>query len=145
MMTRIMEHRGEGLVFRNPKSKWLTERSWDVLKMKPIEDATATVIGYMAGRKDHRLEGMIGALVLEWEKPDGKTVIFELSGLDDVERFIHDRKTQDFATRNPDKRLPATYSNEHYPTFTKVDFAYRELTKAGIPKEARVLRRRPEE
>jgi len=52
---------GEGLMLRDPRSKYERCRSNSLLKVKTFHDAEATVIGHTAGKGKHR--GRTGALV----------------------------------------------------------------------------------
>jgi len=89
-------------------------RSHDALKFKPWHDAEAVVTGYTDG--EDGFVGMVGALMLT-----SKGLNFKISsGL-----TFEDR-------RNPPR------------IGTTITYKYRELTKDGIPKEARYYRPRPE-
>jgi len=82
------------------------------MKRKSFYDDEAVVIGYTDGKGRH--EGRIGALVVKYNG-----IMFELGGgLTDTER-----------------ETPP-------PIGSVVTFRYRELTPAGVPREARYLRRR---
>lgn len=120
LLDGILEEGGEGIILRKPLSYWRPKRVHTMLKLKPFHDAEATVVGWNPGKG--KLEGMMGNLIVEWE---GKT--FELSGFTDEERLLR----TDFQGSWP----------EYFPHKSKVTFRYRELTDAGIPKEARFLRR----
>lgn len=75
---------GEGLILRNLNHTWVPQRSWDVLKVKPFEDAEVRVRGYTWGRETDRgskLLGMMGALITDFK---GKRL--ELSGFTEAER-----------------------------------------------------------
>ncbi len=73
---------GEGLMLRRGDSPYRPgERSDDLLKLKPHQDAEATVIGHLPGQGRHA--GRMGALVVR--TPDGVT--FRLgTGFSDAER-----------------------------------------------------------
>jgi DNA ligase-1 len=92
------------------------ERSDDLLKLKPLNDAEARVIGYVAGKGKY--EGLTGAL--EVETPEGMR--FKIgSGLDGADR--HDP--------------PALGS--------WITYSYEGTTRRGIPRFARFVRVRKEE
>jgi DNA ligase-1 len=97
---------GEGLMLRQPGSKYVVGRSSTLLKVKSFKDDEAVVIGHQAGTGRH--EGRLGALVVrlasgvefsigtgfsdpEREKPPpvGSTVVFRYQELSDggVPRF----------------------------------------------------------
>lgn len=59
---------GEGLMLREPGSKYVAGRSFSLLKIKTFHDAEATVIGHEPGRGKH--SGRLGALVVQL--PNGK-------------------------------------------------------------------------
>jgi DNA ligase-1 len=90
-------------------------RNDDLIKLKPLNDAEAKVLGWLPGKG--RLTGMLGSLLVE--TPEG--IQFRLgTGFSDAER------------RNP----PAIGS--------LVTYQFSGLTPAGVPKFARYLRIREE-
>ncbi len=104
---------GEGLMLHRDDAPYLTGRSDALLKLKPLFDAEARVVGHLPGKG--RLSGMLGALQVE--TPAG--LRFELgTGLSDAER------------RNPP------------PLGALVTYQYRALTPDGVPRFASYLRRR---
>lgn len=128
----VLAKGGEGVMIRKARSYYSCTRSWDLMKVKPWLDSEAIVVGYTTGRKtDHgsRLLGKMGALIVEWE---GKH--FKLSGFTDNERELSDSI---WARENPDEVCPEQVVAKHFPRGKEVCFRYRELTKDGIPKEAR--------
>jgi DNA ligase-1 len=132
----LVEQGHEGVMFRNP-TVWTPTRSWAIMKMKPFIDSEAEVIGYFGGEK--RLLGMIGALLVRWTGPKG-TVEFKLSGMTDALRECNDPRE---CAHYGDKLLPSQINGIHIPRGSIVTFKYRELTPAGVPKEARFWRVRP--
>jgi ATP-dependent DNA ligase len=65
-LTEVLAGGGEGLIIRRANSLWLPERSHDVLKYKPDNDAEGVVTGYIWGRrtdKGSKLLGLMGALI----------------------------------------------------------------------------------
>lgn len=120
-MAGVLEIGGEGLMLRDPHSYWEPVRSKKLLKMKPFKDDEAEIVGFEDGKG--RLEGLVGALVVEWDGPAGR-VQFKLSGMTDAERqwgFFKARSSENLRG-------------------DIVTFKYRELTVDGIPKEARFWR-----
>lgn len=106
MLAEIEEVGGEGLMLRQPKSKYAGTRSNSLLKIKPFKDDEAKVVGYATEGKG-RLKGMTGSLQVV--NREGKK--FKVgSGLSDEDR------------RNP----PAIG--------TIITYRYQELTNAGLPR-----------
>lgn len=131
---------GEGLILRHYASPWTNTRSWDVLKVKTWQDDEAVVTGYVSGRetdKGSKLLGLMGALVTDYK---GKR--FELSGFTDEERELSPSPAAfDWCCENPGKDVPMQFYSRKFPIGLKVTFKYRELTDAGLPKEARYYRK----
>lgn len=111
---------GEGVMLRDPDSRYIRSRSNTLLKVKGFFDAEATVTGYTAGRGKHR--GRVGAL--ECVIPTALTVTIRRrpvviragvrfkvgSGLSDAQRAAP----------------PAIGS--------RITFRAQELTNAGVPR-----------
>ena len=96
---------GEGLMLRQPKSRYEIGRSTSLLKVKTFHDAEGRVIGHVPGAGKHK--GRMGALICEL--PSGAT--FNIgTGFSDAER----------------KAPP--------PVGAVVTFRYQELTDDGIPR-----------
>lgn len=108
---RVEQAGGEGVMLREPGSRYERKRSGTLLKVKTFHDAEATVIGYESGTG--RNACAIGALVAQLQ--DG-TEFRVSSGLTDAVR------------RNP----PAVGS-----LFT---FKYQEMTDGGVPRFPSFLR-----
>jgi len=104
-LRRIEELGGEGLMLRQPGSRYEAGRSWTLLKVKSFFDAEARVVGHQAGAGRH--EGRLGALLVQLENGTRFAVG---TGFSDAER------------RNP----PAIGS--------WITFRYQELTDAGVPR-----------
>lgn len=106
---------GEGLMLHRADAPWLTGRSRVLLKLKPVQDADAVVIGHVPGQGRHA--GRLGALVVRRE--DG--VVFQLgSGLTDAQRDLPPR------------------------VGSVVTYSYRGITPQGVPRFASFLRVRPD-
>jgi hypothetical protein len=143
-LAEITQAGGEGLILRAPHSLWLPERSRTMLKVKFTNDAEGTVVGYTWGRetdKGSKLLGLMGALVLDYE---GKR--FELSGFTDEERklYLGDAPYDlglAIANCQPGEPVRGEWHSKQFPIGSRVSFKYRELTDAGIPKEARYWRK----
>jgi ATP-dependent DNA ligase len=147
---------GEGLILRNLNSVWEPQRSWNVLKVKPFQDAEVRVRGYVWGRetdKGSKLLGLMGALVCDFK---GKRL--EISGFTDDERRMRmfdpegsfsTVELEGFARtageQNPGREVDVNlFFNPKFPVGSTVTIRYRELTAAGVPKEAKYWRHRPE-
>jgi len=134
---------GEGLMLRDPNSIWIPKRMKQLLKIKKLLDSEAEIIGYTSGRateKGSKLLGMIGNLIVIW---GGK--VFELSGYTDEERSFKTPEMIKWAEENPDRKCPDSFDGKYFHVGEKVTFLYRDLTDAGIPKEARYFRKRVDE
>jgi DNA ligase-1 len=104
-LTRIEALGGEGLMLRQPGSKYVAGRSATLLKVKTFHDAEAIVVGHQAGAGRHL--GRLGALLVRL--PDGTDFAIG-TGFSDRER------------ENP----PAIGA--------AVTFRYQELSDAGVPR-----------
>jgi DNA ligase 1 len=106
-LKRYVAFGAEGLMIRQPGSLYEVGRSYTLLKVKPVDDDEATVIGYTAGKGRHK--GVVGALQVRLKNG----IEFDLgTGLTDADR------------RDP----PAIGST--------VTFTYIGLTDDGKPKFA---------
>lgn len=141
-LTDITESGGEGLIVRDPNAFYAVKRVRSMLKMKPLHDSEATMIGWSSGRqtdKGSKLLGKMGSLLLNW-----KGIEFELSGFTDAEReLIH--SAYEWAINNPGKRSPTVAGCVHFEPGCQVNFTYRDVTRDGIPVEARFRRVRYED
>ena len=104
-LARVETLGGEGLMLRQPGSKYAVGRSTTLLKIKSFHDAEAHVIGHEPGKGRHK--GRLGALQVVL--PDG-TRFSVGTGFSDAERG------------NP----PALGST--------ITFRYQELTDGGVPR-----------
>ncbi len=135
----LIKNGAEGVMLRKPESKWLTQRSHDLLKCKPWHDDEAVITGFTSGRateKGSRLLGMIGALIVDYK---GKRL--ELSGLTDAERLFLAGSSK-YAANFPGEDMPSTVKSKHFRRGEVITFKYRELSDDFIPKEARYFRQR---
>ena len=107
---------GEGLVLHRADAFHVPGRSAALIKLKPLLDAEAVVVGSVGGRGRH--EGRLGALRVRTEAG----IEFLLgSGFSDADR----------------ERPP--------PPGAVVSFSYRGTTAAGVPRFASFLRRRDDD
>lgn len=112
VLAEIKNGLGEGVMLRDPESRYVGKRSSTLLKVKTFLDSEAIILGYVEGHGKYR--GMLGALECEWR---GRR--FRIgSGLRDEDR------------KNPP------------PIGSEVTFRYHEETRAGIPREPRYIAKR---
>ncbi len=104
---------GEGLVLHRADAPFVSGRSPALLKLKPLDDAEAEVIGHVEGRG--RLQGRLGALRVR--TVDG-TVFLIGTGLSDAVR------------------------DDPPPVGVWVTYTHRGLTERGVPRFASYLRLR---
>ena len=104
-LKRVEALGGEGLMLRQPESKYVAGRSFTLLKVKTFHDAEAVVVGQQAGAGRHK--GRMGALLVRL--PNGTDFAIG-TGFSDRER------------ENP----PAVGAT--------VTFRYQELSEAGVPR-----------
>jgi DNA ligase-1 len=110
-LQQVLQAGGEGLMLHRADAPYHVGRSPALLKLKPVQDDEARVIGHVAGRGRHA--GRLGALRVR--TADG--IEFQLgTGLSDTER-----------ERPP---LPGSW----------VSFSYRGRTAEGVPRFASFLR-----
>jgi DNA ligase-1 len=114
-LARIEALGGEGLMLRQPGSKYVAGRSSTLLKVKTFHDAEALVVGHQDGAGRHK--GRLGALLVRL--PDGTDFAIG-TGFSDRERS------------NP----PAIG--------TTVTFRYQELSDAGVPRFPSYIGVRPD-
>jgi DNA ligase-1 len=104
-LNRIETLRGEGLMLRQPGSRYEAGRSATLLKAKRFKDAEARVVGHLPGSGRHK--GRLGALAAVL--PDG-TEFSVGTGFSDAQR----------------EQPPAVGST--------ITFRYQELTDRGVPR-----------
>lgn len=110
-LAEVVRAGGEGLMLHRADAPYITGRNDALLKLKPFDDAEATVIGHTPGKGKY--EGQLGAL--EVETADGK-------------RFRLGTGFTDAVRANP----PAIGA--------VVTYTYRGFTKNGLPRFASFLR-----
>jgi DNA ligase-1 len=104
-LTRIEALGGEGLMLRQPGSKYEVGRSATLLKVKTFHDAEAVVLEHLAGKGRH--QGRLGALQVRLK--DG-TEFAVGTGFSDAERAAPP------------------------PVDSVITFRYQELSEAGVPR-----------
>jgi DNA ligase-1 len=107
----VLRAGGEGLMLQRAEAPWRPGRSDQLLKLKPLHDAEATVIGHTAGQGRHA--GRLGALRVRTD--DGAEFLIG-TGFSDAER----------------ERPP--------PLGSVVTFTHRGHTEGGVPRFASFLR-----
>lgn len=106
-LARVIREGGEGLMLHRADAPYSTGRNDALLKMKPLYDAEATVVGHLPGKGKY--QGMLGALRMRTDAG----IEFNLgSGMSDAVR------------RSPP------------PIGTIVTYRYREVTGRGVPRFA---------
>lgn len=110
-LNEVVKAGGEGLMLHRADALYSTGRNDDLLKLKPLEDTEATIVGYEPGKG--RLRGLTGALLMEM--PDGR-------------RFHLGAGLTDKLRRNPP------------PLGTQVTYRYQALTANGLPRFPRYWR-----
>jgi DNA ligase-1 len=108
---RVVREGGEGLMLRQPESAYEARRSPTLLKVKPYDDAEATVIAHEPGKG--KFSGKLGALRVRTE--DGREFSIG-SGLTDA-----------------DRESPP-------PVGTVITYRFRGLTAKGLPRFPSYLR-----
>lgn len=143
---------GEGLILKSPFSLYKCERTYDLLKVKKLQDAEGVVVGYVAGAlpdntrtvngdASGKLLGKLGSLIVRVMGPKGLRD-FNLSGFTDAERELT-RQATSFALANPGAQI-SPYDDGPCPAFplhSQVTFRFREWSDDGYPKEARYWRK----
>jgi DNA ligase-1 len=104
-LARVTALGGEGLMLRQPGSRYETGRSPTLLKVKTFQDAEARVVEHLPGTGRHK--GRLGALAVEL--PDGTNFSIG-TGFSDAER------------ESPP------------PVGSTVTFRYQELSDRGVPR-----------
>lgn len=114
-LAEVVRGGGEGLMLHRGSSAYAADRSDDLLKLKPYQDAEAQVIGYSPGKGKY--SGLVGALRVRTREG----LEFHVgSGLTDEQR-----------------RLAPTLGSW-------ITFGYHGVTAKGIPRFARFIRSRDE-
>lgn len=164
LLEEIEKLQGEGLMLRNPIGFYRPERSYDLLKVKSLDDMEGEVIGYkwgkptdlersLTGIAQDKMIGLMGSLTLRLESG----VIFDLaSGFDMSERAMQstsigipsdaaEERALSEGAKNPGGVVSTNdFENPLFKVGDKVTFQYRELSDSGVPKEARYMRVREE-
>jgi DNA ligase-1 len=110
-LDEVVNGGGEGLMLHRADALWQPGRSDALLKLKPLSDAEAVVVGHVAGRGRH--EGRLGALRV---RTDEGIEFLIGTGFTDAQR-----------ERPPEPGVVVTY-------------AYRGVTAAGVPRFASFVR-----
>ena len=111
----LVRQGGEGLVLHRQNALYQSGRSDDLLKLKPFEDAEATVIGYKPGKGKNN--GLMGAIKVR---------------MDNDKTFYIGRGFTQQQRKNP----PALGS--------LVSYRYQGFTQSGIPRFGLFIRQQNE-
>lgn len=114
----VVSQGGEGVMIRQPGSFYVKNRSSTLLKYKQFFDAECVIVGYKAGTGKYT--GMLGSFECKLLKGNTEKM-FRVSGMIDTIR--------------------SNYRTSH-PIGTVITIVYNELTKIGIPRHPRYLRKR---
>ena len=106
-LNEVIRNGGEGLMLHRAAAPYTTGRSDELLKLKPLLDTEAMVVGHISGKGKY--EGMLGSL--EVESPEGK-------------RFRIGTGFTDAVRKNPP------------PVGSVITYTYRGLTNKGTPRFA---------
>jgi len=118
-LDRILKLGGEGVILQARFGIWLPERTWDALKVKPVQDAEGIVAGFTWG--EGKLSGLMGSMIVSWK---GKT--FNLSGFTEAERVV--------------RNVEGNPVSDIFPIGSEIPFQYRTVSDDGIPVEAKYWR-----
>lgn len=80
MYNTVLNKGGEGLVIKNPNSFYVNGRTFDYLKIKPIDTTIVTIVGYSPGKGKYL--GKLGAFICQG-KLNNKTFTVNVSGMSD--------------------------------------------------------------
>jgi DNA ligase-1 len=105
---------GEGLVLHRADAPYLTGRQQVLAKYKPVQDGEAIVLAHLPGKG--RLSGRVGAL---WVRNEQGQEFSIGTGLTDAQR------------------------DQPPPVGSRITYAWRGLTSAGLPRFASFVRDRP--
>lgn len=117
-LREVVRAGGEGLMLHLASGPYETGRSDALLKLKPMQDAEATVVGHLPGKGKY--QGMTGALLMRMPAAEGGHRFRLGSGLTDALR------------RDPP------------PVGSLVTYRYTERTARGVPRFPRYWRLRAE-
>ena len=133
IMADVCGRGGEGIIVRNPNAYWCPRRVAGMLKVIPLHNTEATVVGFTTGKDGFR--GMLGAVVVRWGD-----VEFKLSGFKQGLRVLMG-DDYGYAHSNPDTRADGLQP-AGFKIGDVVTFKYKELSALGVPKSARYWRHR---
>lgn len=86
LLTEVLDSGGEGLMLQDLTSPYVFERTTSLLKVKRVEEYKGIIVGRHLGRKGTRLEGLVSALICEFE--ECTQFVRVGSGLSDLDREI---------------------------------------------------------
>jgi ATP-dependent DNA ligase len=123
----------EGAVIRNPKGIYRTRiysqhRSYDVQKLKPLENAEFEVVGYDQGKKGKN----VGAIKFKLKTETGKVFNAEPKNMTQDERYRLFEKMSEVQENGK-----TYFENEYLGKPYTVE--YFELSKDGVPQQPKGL------
>jgi len=144
---KALKEGGEGIMIRNPESKYETKRSSNLLKLKPKHDQEARIIGFNEGKGANK--GVLGSFQAEMIDHGAKTgtktgaktktKFFQLSG------HINQKFRAQYIFGKDGKIEKHPSKNSEYPSLGSiVTYEYMSLTKDGLPRQPIFLRLRRE-
>jgi DNA polymerase/3'-5' exonuclease PolX len=124
---KILKSGGEGIMIKNPDSKYKIGRASDMLKYKPSFDREGIIIGYSPG--NGKYEGLLGAFIC-------KPLINH-----DTYMSIDENEEHIFTISGMDDKVRKSYKKTH-PINTIISFECSGYTDKGVPRFARYIRSR---
>tara|TARA_B100001094_G_scaffold240539_1_gene236216 strand:- start:532 stop:1683 length:1152 start_codon:yes stop_codon:yes gene_type:complete len=129
MYNDIINNGGEGIIIKNPKSKYEGKRSKEMYKYKPSFEEEARIIGYKSGKEGSKYEGMLGGFLCQ-----------QLINMDTY-HLVDKNKGHDFSTSGMDDKIRDNYEVTH-PIGCVISFEHNGRTDTGKPRFARYVRKR---
>ena len=125
----------EGLIFANGEGRYTTaDVTDDILKYKITMDCECTVMGWTPGTKGKRLDGMVGALIVQTDW--GENVASMIGGSKD---FVGKRVTYEVSGGLNDETRDWETCQKVYPVGKELTLTFNGLTKYGKPQHARIV------
>ena len=93
ILKRVLDRGGEGLMLQELRSKYIFERTPNLIKVKRLEDYTGTITRVMPGRKGTRLENLMSSIECRIEGCDNLVCVG--TGLSDYDRKLFTEHAQE--------------------------------------------------
>ena len=123
----VINHKGEGIMIKDPDSFYETKRSDFMLKYKPVYDAEAIIVGYNEG--EGKYTGKLGSFVCKMIMYTNNCYI------------VNPNENQSFNLSGMNDEIRGDYLSSH-PIGTIITYQYSSITNTGIPRFPRYLRKR---